>query len=127
MTNSRQRDDGAAPTTSGFQRDGPPPLTDSAGTQRWIVDHRDLTRSDLEYPVRSCAVRSAPLNQVREATLQDVTTCDTRRTGSFRRLSRMRPPGPVQSQVVNVPPGWTGPRASSEWLRSDVPGMREER
>jgi len=43
-------------------------------------------------------------------------TCprDTRRTGSLGRLVRMRPPGPVQSQVENVPPGWTGPRASSE-------------
>jgi hypothetical protein len=49
MTNSRQRDDGEAPKTNGFQRDGPPPLTDSAGTQRWIVDHlvehRDPTPS----------------------------------------------------------------------------------
>jgi hypothetical protein len=39
MASSRQRDDGEAPTTNGFQRDGPPPLTDSTGTQRWIVDH----------------------------------------------------------------------------------------
>jgi hypothetical protein len=31
-----------------------------------------LTRSDLEFPVRSCAVRSAPLNQVRD----DVSGCD---------------------------------------------------
>jgi hypothetical protein len=60
----------------------------------------------------------------------DASGCDRVRhpeTGSFGQLARMRPPGPVQSQVENVPPGWTGPSASPEWPRSNVPGMREER